>query len=285
MARSQAVITPSIVTVCDMNLVRCDASGTADTKGLYVKIAKIKLTMDSTYSASTYIQKAELSYGTTVKDITAYRADMCGSAGYTESSPIIFRSVVFDADTNYTFTLRITPATSARTGFQQKFVLNRAKCIMDLSPNGGVGIGTFVSNGSGRPDPRFEVAQTHTAYFLGGIDGVTNYKIGVSEATGGSLNSWPIYRYVCQLQAQTANSQKSYSFAGFLGSRSGGTPLSLRGLAVRDNGSIVPLPFIASDTGQNIVMVINASYELTIATGNSGITSGFVIIEYYKAIP
>lgn len=242
---------PRIADYCDIDIRRCNASGTDDPKGTYVRIAKLQVHLDSQFDVSTHVGMVGIKLSTEQGYRNINKTTACGS-GYTEVKPALFTEQ-FSADKNYVFNISVSmsPAYAySLTSLQQNYTLSSSKCLMDFSPSGSVSIGSFVSEGNGvRPDPRFEVGSNLKAYFLGGIEGVTNLAGGEAVATGGTTRGLSknakIYRYVFESADAIADNSDARCNANDpnTGDR---VPISIHGAADLSSGNVVPLPYFYS---------------------------------------
>lgn len=282
---AKITMNPKIADFCDIDIRRCSYTGgkwTDDPKGDRVRIAKLKVKLASGYTTSN-VSNVYVKLSTDSSNKIIDKTTACSTSGYIESTPRLFTSL-FDANKNYTFNVAVySNSPGSIENFYQNYTLNRASCLMDFSPAGGVAIGTFIAEGNGiRQDPRFEVGPNHKAYFLGGIEGVTNLVANKIVETGGKINAsstGKYNRYLFRIENDIENGATGQYTPN--GLNTGLTdPVALYGAVSLNDGMIIPLPYFRS-TSQYASVYFGAGGALNVVNHTSQrINNGYVMYDY-----
>lgn len=282
---AKVITNPRIADYCDIDIRRCNASGQDDPKGTNIRIANLQVHLNSQFNVSTHVGEVGIKLSTEQGYRNIDKTTACGS-GYKETRPTLFTGQ-FGTDQNYVFNILVSPAYSysySIEDFRQGYTLGKGNCLMDFSSTGGVAIGSFISEGNGkRPDPRFEVGSNLKAYFLGGIEGVSNYDVNSLVNSGGKLTSSgggksSVRRFVYELDKQDSGSAVR-QYTQHIFDPADTMPIALYGAAYNDN-RVIPLPYVGS-SGKYISIYIGAAGALNV-DNQSGMTinGGYVVYDH-----
>lgn len=150
--------------------------------------------------------------------------------------------------------------------------LNNGDLIMIVqgSANKKIAAGIFNTNN----DSRLDALETDTS------DLKTANTFSTSETVIGKwINNKPLYRKVYELGTLPNATSKTWNsgLSNFVVTK-------LYGVCSASNNTTLPLPYVATAAGSNIVLNINASGQILVdsaSTDRSGY-NGIAIVEYYK---